>query len=244
MANAWFRLYSEAIDDEKLRMLDPADRWHFVALLCCKNLGMLDEDQPKDFMMRRVAARVGVSLKELHALAGRLADVRLIDGDTLQPLKWEDRQFVTDKASERMKRYRERKRNVSETSPLRNSDVTVTPSEQNRTEQNRKERVGHTYTPREDAPKTTEGEAQGPTPPPEQQAPRPLTRDSSSASQGKSRNGTGTGTGTAAGMKRIGMDVRELLAEDIPKVEASPDDELETQRRRAEQLRKLREGAA
>ncbi len=80
-----------------------------------------------------------------------------------------------------------------------------------------------------------------PTPPPAPDALSPLTRDSSSASQGKSRNGTGTGT---AGMKRIGMDVRELLAEDIPKVEASPDDELETQRRRAEQLRKLREGAA
>ena len=79
-----------------------------------------------------------------------------------------------------------------------------------------------------------------PTPPPAPDTLSPLTRDSSSASQGKSRNGTGTGTG----MKRIGMDVRELLAEDIPKVEASPDDELETQRRRAEQLRKLLGGAA
>lgn len=91
-----------------------------------------------------------------------------------------------------------------------------------------------------DAPKSTEGEAQEPTPPPDPDALSPLTRDSSSASQGKSRNGTGTG----AGMKKLGMDVRELLAADIPKVEASPDDELETQRRRAEQLRKLREGAA
>lgn len=102
-------------------------------------------------------------------------------------------------------------------------------------ERKEKERVGLTQELR------AKDEAD-PTPPPAPDALSPLTRDSSSASQGKSRNGTGTGT--AAGMKRIGMDVRELLAEDIPKVEASPDDELETQRRRAEQLRKLREGAA
>jgi hypothetical protein len=45
-------------------------------------------------------------------------------------------------------------------------------------------------------------------------------------------------------MKRISMDVRELLAADIPKAEVDPDDEAETQRRRAEQVRKMREGAA
>ena len=38
----WFRLYAEAIDDEKLRLLAFEDRWHFIALMCCMGQGILD----------------------------------------------------------------------------------------------------------------------------------------------------------------------------------------------------------
>jgi len=81
----WFRMYSEAIDDDKLRLLAPGDRWHFVALLCCKCQGIMDDPDP-EFVWRRVAVKMGLQLRELEEVSRRLAEVRLIDRETLQPL--------------------------------------------------------------------------------------------------------------------------------------------------------------
>lgn len=137
MANAWFRMYSEAVDDDKLKLLSPADRWHFVALLCCKNIGIVDEEQPPAMMRRRVAARMSVSLSQLDAIAKRLAEVGIIDPSTLQPTKWEDRQFTSDTSADRMRRLRARNKGHDVTShkPSRvtesddGGNVTVTRSE-------------------------------------------------------------------------------------------------------------------
>ena len=111
MTNPWFRMYTEAVDDEKLRLLDFADRWHFVAILCCKGKGILDEDSP--LMRRKVAVKLGVSMSELEGIASRLAEVELIDEETLQPLAWDDRQFSSDHdptRAERLRRFRENKK--------------------------------------------------------------------------------------------------------------------------------------
>ncbi len=87
MANPWFRFYNEAIDDEKLRLLAYEDRWHFVALLCCKNLGILDENN--DLMRRKVAVKLGLTVREAEEVIRRLAEVQLVDQGTWQPLAWE-----------------------------------------------------------------------------------------------------------------------------------------------------------
>ena len=117
MSNPWFRAYTEMVDDAKLRLLAFEDRWHFVALLCCKGAGLLDE-QDDPLLRRKVAVKLGLALRELDEVARRLAEVGLIDLDTLQPLAWEDRQFKSDNSTERVRAYRERMKregNVSET---------------------------------------------------------------------------------------------------------------------------------
>jgi hypothetical protein len=119
----WFRMYAEAVDDEKLRLLACEDRWHFVALLCCKTKGILDEDSA--LLKRKVAVKLGLSTGELEEVARRLADVDLIDRETLQPLAWEHRQFQSDSSTERVKNYREKQRNAVK----RFSNVSVTTQE-------------------------------------------------------------------------------------------------------------------
>ena len=79
----WFRAYTEMVDDEKLRLLAFEDRWHFVALLCLKGQGLLDDGGP--LMMRKVAVKLGVTVSELEEIAARLAAVDLLDAKTLQP---------------------------------------------------------------------------------------------------------------------------------------------------------------
>ena len=127
MSNPWFRLYSEAVDDEKLRLLAFEDRWHFVALLCCKNMGILDDMSV--ITRRKIAVKMGLDLRELGEVARRLAEVDLIDQDTLQPKKWDERQFKSDSSSERVRAYRE-KMKVSDNkqhSPMkRECNVSVT----------------------------------------------------------------------------------------------------------------------
>jgi hypothetical protein len=125
----WFRMYAEAVDDDKLRLLAFEDRWHFVALLCLKAAGTLDSDAP--YLERRIALKLGLQLPQLDELKRRLIDVNLID-DTWQPVKWGERQFESDVSTERVRKHREKH---SETFHDRSGNVTETPSEQSRAEQ-------------------------------------------------------------------------------------------------------------
>lgn len=132
----WFRMWSEAVDDEKLRLLAFEDRWHFVAILCCKAQGLLGQNCETDetfqkrcrnadetstatnMVFRKVAVKLGLQLRELDEVARRLAEVGLIDAETLQPVAWEKRQSPSDISTERVRTWREKqrnKRNASET---------------------------------------------------------------------------------------------------------------------------------
>jgi hypothetical protein len=130
----WFRMYHEAIDDEKLRLLAFEDRWHFVALLCCKAQGFLDNGDL--LMQRKVAVKLGITVATLEEVARRLSEVGLIHADTLQPLKWDDRQYRSDSSTDRVRAYRERMKqgaqrngNVSETFQERSGNGGVTAQE-------------------------------------------------------------------------------------------------------------------
>lgn len=112
MSNPWFRLYTEMVDDEKLRLLAFEDRWHFIAILCCKGKGILDEANPT-LVRRKIAVKLGLDLQALDEVARRLAEVELIDAKTLQPLAWDRRQFTSDQdptRNERKRRYREKQK--------------------------------------------------------------------------------------------------------------------------------------
>jgi predicted ArsR family transcriptional regulator len=102
----WFRTYTEAVDDAKLGLLEPADRWYFIAILCCKGQGLIDQGGP--LLHRLVAKKLGVSVDELHRIAQALSEVGLIDVQTLQPHKWDERQYQSDSSTKRVREYRER----------------------------------------------------------------------------------------------------------------------------------------
>jgi len=127
--NPWFRMYTEAIDDEKLRLLAFEDRWHYVAILCCKGSGLLDDDSENQLRMRKIAVKLGVQLRELDEIARRLSEVGLIDQETLQPINWNARQFKTDSSAERVRRHRESQKKQQVDGVKRPSNVTVTPPE-------------------------------------------------------------------------------------------------------------------
>lgn len=128
----WFRMYSECIDDEKLRLLAFEDRWHFVALLCCKANGIIDEAGP--LLRRKLAVKLGLDPTALDEVSRRLAEVGLIDQQTFQPLAWDHRQFVSDQdptAGERLKRFRDKKRGETDVKRVsqRTCNAHETPSE-------------------------------------------------------------------------------------------------------------------
>lgn len=122
----WFRAYTEMVDDEKLRLLAFEDRWHFVALLCLKGQGLIDEGGP--LLFRKVAVKLGIDARTLDEVARRIAEVGLIDEVTLQPIAWNSRQMRSDKDmtnAERQARYRD---SLKDKKPVSNAlrNVTVT----------------------------------------------------------------------------------------------------------------------
>jgi len=122
----WFRLYTEIIDDEKIRLLAFEDRWHYIAILSMKGSGLLDSGDNPELMMRKVSVKMGLASREVDEVARRLADVGLVDKDSLQPLAWNERQFKSDSSNERVKSYRERQKKQQVTTKKRDCNVTVT----------------------------------------------------------------------------------------------------------------------
>lgn len=122
----WFRLYSEIIDDEKIRLLAFEDRWHYIAILCMKSDGLLDCGDNSELMMRKVSVKMGLAIREVDEVARRLSEVGLVEQNTLQPLKWNDRQFKSDSSKDRVKAYREKQKKQQDTSKKQPCNVTVT----------------------------------------------------------------------------------------------------------------------
>lgn len=119
MANQWFRMYSAAIDDEALRLLAFEDRWHFVALLCCKSSGLIDKETDPSMLRRKLAVKLGLDMRALDEVERRLKEVGLL-GEGFNPTNWDKLQYVSDSSTARVAAYREKKKrecNVSETPP-------------------------------------------------------------------------------------------------------------------------------
>jgi hypothetical protein len=135
----WFRMYAEAVDDDKLRLLAFEDRWHFVALLCLKAGGVLDSDPQT--LDRRIAVKLGLMPPDLAEVKRRLREIGLIE-ESWQPLAWGKRQYESDHSgAERSKRWRRKSKrhgDVSGTSQKRRSDGPDTEQNRTDTEQNRK----------------------------------------------------------------------------------------------------------
>jgi hypothetical protein len=116
MSLPWLRLYTEFASDPKIQILAFEDQRHFVMLLCLKGNGVLDADAPSDsYRERLIAKALGLDPASAAEAKRRLSEGGLIGADW-QPIKWEDRQMVSDNSTERVRKFREKQqRNVSET---------------------------------------------------------------------------------------------------------------------------------
>lgn len=121
-APPWFRFYTEAIYDRKLRKLKPDVRWLFVVCLSLARRSplpgvlMLTESEPVDWddLVDAAAMTLPAVEKGMTAL-DRGGLVKFDDGflHAWFVPKWDERQYESDSSTERVKRFRERQRNVS-----------------------------------------------------------------------------------------------------------------------------------
>jgi hypothetical protein len=127
----WFRMHADAVDDVKLRLLAFEDRWHYVAVLCMKCDGILDDHADSGLLDRMVAAKLGLGIRETDEARRRLVEVDLID-EKWQPLGWGKRQYESDKSTARVRKFRHKNQprndmkrpcNVSETAPDTDTDT-------------------------------------------------------------------------------------------------------------------------
>ncbi len=112
--NHWLRLYNDVINDPKVLKLPEASRWHWVAMLCIAS--KYDGEIPS---LGDVALLLRMPEHKAGAVLATLAKAGLLDKTEtgFRPHNWEGRQYKSDVSTERVKRFRNGKRNVSETPP-------------------------------------------------------------------------------------------------------------------------------
>jgi hypothetical protein len=112
----WLRLYDDTINDPKILKLPEAMRWHWIAMLCVasKNDGALP-------ILDDIAIQLRVTPAKATEIITVLVKAGLLDKTEtgFAPHNWNGRQYKSDVSTERVKRFRNGKRNVSEALPKR-----------------------------------------------------------------------------------------------------------------------------
>lgn len=115
----WFRFYTEALTDPKLRRLTPAQRWLWVAVLGAARQSptpgwlLLTEEEP--LSARDLSDLAGVAVKATKdglAAMERLGLVEHSDG-IWRVCKWDDRQFESDDTTKRTAKHRTKERSIN-----------------------------------------------------------------------------------------------------------------------------------
>lgn len=124
-ARPWFRFYVEAFADRKLRRLPPAQRWLFAAVLGAARQspepGRLLVADGDPFTVEDMADFAGMPTSDVRKGMAALVRAQLVEhkrGVWSVP-SWADRQYESDVSTDRVRQFRERRRNVS-------SDVAAT----------------------------------------------------------------------------------------------------------------------
>lgn len=122
----WFRLYNEVVDDPKVQQLPPALFRAWINFLCLVSKNGFCLPSIAD-----IAYRLRVSKGKAESLRGELVAAGLFEEEDggFYPHNWNGRQFKSDVSTDRVRAFRERSGNVSET-----AEETPAP-EQSRTEQ-------------------------------------------------------------------------------------------------------------
>lgn len=126
MADTWFRFYNDAVNDPKVQRLKPQLFKFWINILCLasKNSGAIPQIEDISFSIR-----LGQEAVEEHINA--LIANKLIHKTNhgFEPHNWDTRQYKSDGSTERVKRFRERSKCVSETLHETGPDQTITDTE-------------------------------------------------------------------------------------------------------------------
>ena len=110
----WFRFYDDTLNDPKSLKLSDKTFRIWVGMLCAasKNDGILPPFDDLVILLRIRADKLQPEIEKLIA-------AELIDHDDagLHPHNWNTRQYKSDVSTDRVKRFRNAERNVSETPP-------------------------------------------------------------------------------------------------------------------------------
>lgn len=110
----WFRFYDDAINDPKILKL--SDKLHrvWIGILCAasKNDGELPPLEDLALVVRMKPEKLQAALESLKK-SGLIDEVEAV----LKPHNWDKRQFKSDVSTERVKRFRNVSKTVSETPP-------------------------------------------------------------------------------------------------------------------------------
>lgn len=121
----WFRFYTEAIHDRKLRRIPPTQRWVWVVVLALARQSPLpgyllladdgNKTVPLDF--KDISDAAAVKPSDVRAALKAFEDLGMIEKDpnmgAMKVRKWNDRQFESDDVTERTRQHRskEQRRN-------------------------------------------------------------------------------------------------------------------------------------
>lgn len=116
----WFRMYDEILDDPKVQKLPPKlyKIWVNSLALCSRNGGHLPSIADCAFAFRETEETVSSAF---HAL--KLEGLFVTIDGTFQPKNWRKRQYKSDTSTDRVREFRKRSRNVTETAPDTESDT-------------------------------------------------------------------------------------------------------------------------
>lgn len=125
----WFRLYADVLNNPKVQRLKATLFKAWINTLCVASghQGHLPSISDYSFALR-------ITESEAETILRQLINAGLVDERNGKMIvhDWLDRQFQSDGSTERVKRFRKRQRNVSETA---NETPPESDTEQNRTEQ-------------------------------------------------------------------------------------------------------------
>lgn len=90
MANPWFRMYVDFLDDPKILSLAFEDQRHFIGVLALKCSGVIDQECSLSMLDRMVAQKLWIDHSAIQEVKRRLVDAGLIDMEW-QPVAWDKR---------------------------------------------------------------------------------------------------------------------------------------------------------
>lgn len=133
--NTWLRLYTDIINDRKIRRLPIPYKWVWIIMLCMAKESpqegklLLSENVPVN--LEDISDYAQVEIEEIKKAIDIFKKFNMVheEGDIYVITNWNKRQYVSDNSTERWKRWYEKskKSNVGQTLENKKSNVGQTP---------------------------------------------------------------------------------------------------------------------